>query len=138
MTQVSETYYKYDSWSEDNLRYARPHFRMQKAARIVNRIAKNKECDLLDVGCGPAALMHLLERNIRYYGIDMAIHDPASNPLQMDCLEMPIRCGDKKFDIVVAQGVFEYIGKAQTAQLLNDGGKFIVSFVYSDHRQKQI
>lgn len=30
-------YLKKDFWSEENLRYSKPHFRMEKAARIINQ-----------------------------------------------------------------------------------------------------
>jgi SAM-dependent methyltransferase len=138
------TLHKKDFWSEENLKYSRPHFRLEKAARIVNRLARDKRSTLLDVGCGPAALMSLLRSNIQYYGIDIAIHDPAPNLIEADFLETPIRFDDKRFDIVIAQGVFEYVGAFQAqkfteiSQLLNDGGTFIVSYVNFDHRNKSV
>jgi hypothetical protein len=64
VARVATEYYKRDFWIKENLNYAKPHFRLEKAARVVNRIAGGKECDLLDVGCGPAALMHLLHHDI--------------------------------------------------------------------------
>ena len=133
-------YHKRDFWIKENLNYAKPHFRMEKAARLVNRMARGIECDLLDVGCGPATLGCLLDANVRYHGIDIAIHDPAPNLVEIDFVENAIRFGEKKFDLVVAQGVFEYIGKLQDqklgeiAGLLNAGGKFIVSYVNFNHR----
>jgi SAM-dependent methyltransferase len=144
MAQFSATYYKRDFWVKENLQYAKPHFRMEKAARTVNRIAGGIECDLLDVGCGPATLVHLLHNNIHYYGIDIAIHVPAPNLVQTDFLEGPIEFGDKHFDIILAQGVFEYVGAFQSrkffeiAQLLNENGKFIVSYVNFSHRNTQV
>jgi SAM-dependent methyltransferase len=138
------TLHKKDFWSEENLKYSRPHFRLEKAARIVNRLARDKRSTLLDVGCGPAALMSLLRSNIQYYGIDIAIHDPAPNLIEADFLQMPVRFDDKRFDIVIAQGVFEYVGAFQAqkfteiSQLLNDGGTFIVSYVNFDHRNKSV
>ena len=137
-------YHKWDFWVKENLKYATPHFRMEKAARIVGDIARGKECDLLDVGCGPATLMRLLEGNIRYHGVDIAIQDPAPNLLQIDFVERPITFGDQRFDIVLAQGVFEYIGRAQAEKfadivgLLKENGTFIVSYVNFDHRNKLV
>lgn len=142
--RVATEYYKRDFWIEENVKYAKPHFRMEKAARIVNRVAGGKECDLLDVGCGPAALMHLLHGNIHYYGIDIAIRRPAPNLIETDFLEAPIQFGDKQFDIVLAQGVFEYTGNFQSqkfseiARLLSAGGTFIVSYVNFNHRDKRV
>ena len=137
-------YYKKDFWSKENLRFSQPHYRLEKSARIVNRIARGKECTLLDVGCGPATLMHLLPQNIDYYGIDIAIHNPAPNLIEADSIESPIKFDDKRFDIVLAQGFFEYVGDCQSekfseiAQLLNRNGTFIVSYVNFGHRDREI
>src|SRR5690349_23376592 len=105
-SSVSDTLYKKDFWSKENQKYSRPHYRLEKSARIINRLARDKKCKLLDVGCGPAALSPLLRPNIQYYGIDIAIHDPAPNMIEADFLETPISFGNKHFDIVIAQGVF--------------------------------
>src|SRR5262249_44956417 len=61
---VESTLYKKDFWSAENLKYSRPHYRMQKISRVINKLARGKECTLLDVGCGPAALKSLLRPNI--------------------------------------------------------------------------
>jgi len=141
---TGNTIYKKDFWSKENLRYSQPHYRLQKSARIINKIANDNECMLLDVGCGPAALMTLLSPNIRYYGIDIAIHNPAPNLAEADFLEAPMKFDDKSFDIAVAQGVFEYVGDfqakifADVARLLNDNGIFIVSYVNFDHRNRDV
>lgn len=137
-------YYKKDFWRDENLKYVKPHHRLAKSARIINSIARGEERTLLDVGCGPATLMRLLDPNIHYYGIDIAIQQPASNLIECDFLEAPIRFGDKKFDMIVAQGVFEYIGEFQSqkfeeiADLLNGDGVFILSYVNFGHRDKEI
>jgi SAM-dependent methyltransferase len=136
--------YKKDFWSEENLKYSRPHFRMEKMARLINRLSRDRERSLLDVGCGPATLASLLDPNIKYHGIDIAIQRPAPNLIEADFLETPIRFKDKKFDIVIAQGVFEYVGNfqsqkfAEIAQLVNGDGVFVVSYVNFDHRQKDV
>jgi SAM-dependent methyltransferase len=136
--------YKKDFWIKENLKCSRPHYRLEKSARIINGLAQGKEFMLLDVGCGPAALMPLLRSNIEYYGIDIAIHDPAPNLIEADFLETPIRFDDKRFDIVIAQGVFEYAGTfqaqkfAEISQLLNDDGIFIVSYTNFGHRNRNI
>ncbi len=137
-------YYKRDFWSKENLKFSQPNYRLAKSAGIVGRLARGKECTLLDVGCGPATLMRLLPRNIQYHGIDIAIHDPAPNLIEADFLETTIRFRDKRFDIIIAQGVFEYVGDfqsqkfAEIAQLLNEDGTFIVSYTNFGHRNKQI
>ena len=117
---------------------------MEKAARLINRLARGQERTLLDVGCGPATLRSLLKPNIQYHGIDIAIHDPAPNLIEADFLEAPIKFDDKRFDIILAQGVFEYVGNfqsqkfAEIAQLLTKDGIFVVSYVNFDHRHKDV
>jgi SAM-dependent methyltransferase len=142
MVQITEKLHKREFWAEENLKYVRPHFRLAKAARIVNRIARGRQCDLLDVGCGPATLAQVLNQNIDYYGMDIAIHNPAPNLLQTDFLASPIQFGEKQFDIIVAQGVFEYVGAFQSRKfdeikrILKKQGAFIVSYVNFDHIHK--
>lgn len=137
-------HYKKDFWSKESLKFARPHFRLEKASRIANKIAQGKECDLLDVGCGPATLSRLLSSNINYYGIDIALPGPAPNLIEMDILEKPIGFDGREFDIIMAQGVFEYVGRFQPQKLaeisgiLRDNGKFVVSYVNFDHRNREV
>jgi len=144
MPQATDTYHQRDFWIEENQKYVEPHFRLTKAARIVNRLARGRQCELLDVGCGPATLAHLLNDNIQYYGIDIAIHRQAPNLLESDFAVNPVAFRGKRFDLIVAQGVFEYIGKVQEkkfqeiSELLNEGGKFLVSYVNFNHRNKNI
>ena len=141
---IGDTLHKKDFWDQENLKYSRPHYRLEKSARIINRLAQDRRCTVLDVGCGPATLMSLLRPNIQYYGIDIAIHDSAPNLIEADFLETPIRFDDKHFDIILAQGFFEYAGNlqaqkfAEIAGLLNDNGTFIVSYVNFGHRKRYI
>ena len=141
---AGSTLHKRGFWSQENLKYSQPHYRLVKSARIINRLARGRRCTLLDVGCGPATLRSVLQPNIQYYGIDIAIHDPAPNLIEADFLETPIRFGDKSFDIVIAQGVFEYVGSfqaqkfAEIARTLNRTGIFIVSYVNFGHRAANI
>ncbi len=53
-------YHKRDFWATENRKYVQPHFRMRKVAREVRRVTRGRECDLLDIGCGPAALAGLM------------------------------------------------------------------------------
>ena len=137
-------YYKKDFWKQENLKYSRAHYRMRKCARLVNRLAGNAECSLLDVGCGPATLSTLLSPGIEYFGIDIAIQCPAPNLAEYDFLKAPIGFASRRFDFIVAQGVFEYVGEhqeqkfAEIGELLNDNGLFIASYVNFDHRAKDI
>ncbi len=143
-TEQGAKLYKRDFWSTENLKFTTPHYRLRKAARIVRQIAGTGACDLLDVGCGPGALKAVLPDNITYYGIDIAIHEPAPYLLEYDFLESPISFDGKRFDIVLAQGVLEYVGAfqdqkfAEIHSLLTDDGHFVVSYVNFDHRARAI
>ena len=136
--------YGREFWNEANLGFTMPHYRLQKAARIVRKLAQDRECALLDVGCGPATLSRLLPANFRYYGIDMAIHDSAPNLIEADLRQEPICFNDVRFDVVLAQGIFEYLGDTQSrkfaeiAEILNSNGKFVVSYWNFSHRKANI
>lgn len=136
--------YKKDFWKKENLRYSEPHFRAQKVARLINKASRGQECDLLDVGCGPGALRYLLDDNVRYHGIDIAIPEPAPNLVEADLLETQIDFNGKQFDIIVAQGVFEYFGALQTQKfteirrILASDGRFILSYWNFGHRDRRI
>jgi cyclopropane fatty-acyl-phospholipid synthase-like methyltransferase len=128
-------YYKRDFWSKENLKFTTQNYRLRNAVGVVNKIAGDRQCDLLDIGCGPAALQDVLRENISYFGIDIAIHDPAPNLIESDFLESPISFQGKKFDIIVVQGVFEYMGKfqeqkfAEINDLLKPDGRLVVTYV---------
>lgn len=142
-SEIAESH-KRDFWIKENQKHSAPHFRLRKCARIVNAIARGRECDLLDVGCGPATLMSLLDKSINYYGIDLAIHKTAVNLRETDVLKTPIAFGDMSFDIVVAQGLFEYMAARQwqkfseIARILRGNGTFIVSYTNFAHRDARL
>jgi SAM-dependent methyltransferase len=135
---------KKDFWIVENQRYSRAHYRLKKASRIVNEIAGSDECDLLDLGCGPATLQKLLTPNIRYHGIDIALSEPAPNLIEADLVQSPIEFRNSHFDIVLAHGLFEYIGSdhsqkfSEIARLLNENGRFVVSYTNFGHRQPEV
>jgi SAM-dependent methyltransferase len=137
-------YYKRDFWETENLRYAEPHFRLRKVAWLVRRMAAGRELDLLDVGCGPGTLAGLLPASIRYHGIDIAIQRPAPNLLESDITAEPLSFRGMRFDLVVAQGLFEYLGDVQSAKLgeiaglVADGGRFICTYQNFAHRRRNV
>ena len=137
-------YYQREFWAKENLNYARPHHRLEKSARIINKLARGEKRDLLDVGCGPATLRRLLDSNIHYHGLDIAIQDPAPNLLQANLLETPIGFDNKQFDIIVAQGFFEYIGEhqdqklAEISNILSNDGMLMLSYTNFAHRGRNI
>lgn len=136
--------YKRDFWIRENRKHVPAHYRLQKSARLINAIAGQEGRDLLDVGCGPATLMRLLRPNIHYCGIDIAIHDQVSNLIETDFFEKRIRFDGRKFDIVAALGVFEYMGSRQDqkfgeiAQLLREHGRFVLTYTNFGHRDSRI
>lgn len=137
-------YYKRDFWETENLKFDDVHFRMEKIARLVRQLAGDREQDLLDLGCGPAALSRLLPSNVHYHGIDIAIQESAPNLLEMDILQEPVSFHGMKFDLIVAQGLFEYCGDyqsqkfAEIRELLKENGKFLVTYMNFAHRKKDI
>jgi SAM-dependent methyltransferase len=144
MISAAPRHLQKDFWIVENQQYSRAHYRLKKASRIVNEIAGPDECDLLDLGCGPATLQQLLTPNIHYHGIDIALSGPAPYLIEADLLESPIEFRDKHFDIVLAHGLFEYIGShhsrkfSEIAQLLNENGRFVVSYTNFGHRQPEV
>ena len=136
--------YKRDFWIKENRKHVPAHYRLQKSARLINAIAGQEDRDLLDVGCGPATLMRLLRPNIHYHGIDIAIHDQVPNLIETDFFEKPIRFDGRRFDIVAALGVFEYMGTrhdqkfSEIAQLLCEHGRFVLTYTNFGHRDKRI
>jgi len=131
-------------WSKENLKFSEPWYRIEKSARLIGRLAGGRPRSLLDIGCGPATLARLLPPNVQYHGIDIAIQEPAPNLIESDILKSPIRFEDKQFDIIIAQGVFEYLGEYQSqkfseiAEILQDDGTFIVSYTNFRHRRPVI
>ena len=59
-------------------------------------------------GAGPRPRARLMPPGVHYHGIDIAIPEPAPNLLEADIIEEPVGFGGKTFDVVVAQGLFEY------------------------------
>src|SRR6185437_3627197 len=59
-------------------------------------------------------------------------------------VESPIRFGTQRFDLVLAQGLFEYLGNAQdpklaeVAEILRPNGAFVVSYTNFGHRRVEL
>ncbi|MFL6436486.1 MAG: methyltransferase domain-containing protein [Terriglobales bacterium] len=144
MLQIAERYDKRDFWIRENAQYAEANFRMRKCAKLINRDAEEKTLSLLDIGCGPAAMRKVVSSNVLYHGVDIAIHEPAPYLLERDFVQSEIEFQGKTFDRIVALGVFEYMGSHQARkleeirQLLNPGGKFILSYVNFGHYRRKI
>jgi SAM-dependent methyltransferase len=140
---VAESH-KRDFWIQENKKHTPAHYRLRKTGLVVNRVAGTGERDLLDVGCGPATLATVLRPGINYHGIDIAVQRPAPNLLELDILKQPIVFGGRRFGIVVAQGLFEYMADKQSrkfaeiADLLTSDGKFIVTYTNFGHRARHV
>lgn len=133
-----------DYWIVENLLYAEPSFRLRKCARLINDLAGRRTCNLLDVGCGPAALRDLLSPNVAYHGMDLAIHVPADYLREIDFANNEISFDKTHFDFVVAFGVLEYMGQNQLIKfeeirkILNKDGKFIMTYINFAHFRKKV
>ncbi len=144
MKQIAENFRDRDYWIVENTLYTEASFRLRKCARILNQLARNRDCALLDVGCGPAALRPLLSPNIRYCGIDIAIHEPSAHLKELDIARKPIDFDGRRFDFVVGLGFFEYMGDHQNRKLeeikaiLKDDGKFMMSYINFGHFHRKV
>lgn len=144
MPTLTDNFNKRDFWIEENLVYAKPNFRAKRCAQMIAEISKGEPCDLLDVGCGPASLSQVVGPNITYHGIDIAIHKPAPCLRELDFAHNPISFEAKRFRIVVALGVFEYMGRLQNQKfeeirsILEPDGKFIMSYVNFRHFRRKV
>ena len=144
MTQIAENFRDRNYWIVENTIYTKASFRLRKCARVLNELAGSRDCALLDVGCGPAALRPLLNPNIEYYGIDIAIHEPAAHLKELDIAWKPIDFSGRRFDFVVAFGFFEYMGVQQEqkireiSEILKDDGKFMMSYVNFGHFHRKV
>lgn len=144
MNQTVESFRSRDYWVGENAQYAKASFRLRKCAQVINEMVRNRQCTLLDVGCGPAALRPLLIPNISYYGIDIAIHEPAPYLREFDTAREKIDFDKKRFDFVVALGLFEYMGQQQTRKfeeiraILKDDGKFMMSYINFGHFRRKV
>lgn len=135
---------KKDFWRNERPKFATPHYRLRKTARLVNRIIGDHPAAVLDVGCGPGTLRLLLSPHVSYYGLDLTVPEPTPNVREVDLTESPVQFDDLLFDVVVAQGVFEYLGGhqserfAEIRRILSPGGRFVVTYVNFDHRRPYI
>ncbi len=144
MNQAARNFKSRDYWIVENTLYAEASFRLRKCARFINEFAGNRECCLLDIGCGPAALRPLLNSNVSYYGIDIAIHNPAEYLREFDTARETIAFDKRRFDFVVAMGFFEYMGNQQKEkfeeirQILKEDGKFLMSYINFGHFRRKV
>ena len=141
---ASGNYRQRDYWIIQNRQYTEPSFRLHKCARMLKELANGRECTLLDVGCGPGALRHVLPPQIKYYGIDIALQEPASFMREVDFAKNPISYDGQRFDFIVGLGVLEYMGTLQNQKfqeiksILNENGKLVVSYINFSHLGRKV
>jgi cyclopropane fatty-acyl-phospholipid synthase-like methyltransferase len=141
---LDASHYKKAFWDVANISFGEPWYRLQKAAGLVARLSGDRRCTLLDVGCGPGTLMRLLPGNIEYFGIDIAIHTTSPNFIEADIAREPIAFNGKRFDLVTALGLFEYVDDSQSqkfadvAEILQPDGKFVLTYTNFGHRKSRI
>jgi SAM-dependent methyltransferase len=139
MTTIEKGFLKRDYWINNTDFYKVPYFRLEKCAKNINALTPTGEYDLLDIGCGPATLSKLIGKNVHYYGIDIAIHVPADNLIEIDVSKHEINFKGMQFDIIVATGLFEYLGEFQRQKLseiqklLKANGRFITTYTNFNH-----
>lgn len=144
MDQADANFRDRDYWIVENAQYAEPSFRLKKCAALINKVAGTRPCSVLDVGCGPGALRPLLSTNVKYYGIDLAIHNPAPFFRETDIAHEKICFDNMHFDFVTAMGFFEYMGDQQETKLqeirdiLTPDGTFIMSYINFGHFRRKI
>lgn len=144
MPQAAENFRDHDYWIEENKLYIEPSFRLKKCARVIGELAAGRQCTLLDVGCGPAALRPLLPSNVTYHGMDIAIHENVPWLRERNVADDTIAWDDKKFDFVVAMGFFEYMGHQQQKKfeeirnILKDDGRFMMSYINFGHANHKV
>ena len=116
---------------------------MRKVARMVARMAGGRECDLLDVGCGPGTLQYLMRRMCITTASTYRFLSPPRTFSRQDIVESPIDFRGMKFDFVVAQGIIEYVGSTSPrssprSPTCSRSGKFVLTYQNFDHRQREV
>jgi cyclopropane fatty-acyl-phospholipid synthase-like methyltransferase len=144
MILANDAYDTRDYWMHENVKYAKASFRLRKCAKLIKKLAAGKECSLLDLGCGPAALRTLLAPNIRYFGIDIAVHEATPYLKELNMTQQAISFENRRFDYVVAMGLLEYLGGEQKSKfyeirdILKDDGRFLMSYINFEHCRRII
>ena len=126
-------------WHEEAPKYHWAHARMKLVAETIRDDASVHS--LLDVGAGSGTLAGLLDRNVRYLGLDITGRKEADDQVppirfcdfdNMDSLSEVI---DGSFDAVVFSGVLEYLKDWRgvfhtvTEKALRPGGLLLVSAI---------
>lgn len=134
-------FYTKQYWIKENYKYKNVHFRLERVANIINAKSK-RSADLLDIGCGTATLSTILREDINYFGIDIAPHSNEPNIRELDIANSVIQFDERKFDVIVVSGLFEYLGEKhvekmkEISNILKDRGIFIVTFSNMEHIKK--
>jgi len=130
-------------WNSRSPEFDGIHPRLQLIGELVASIPGI--ATMLDVGCGPAAVRRVIPSTIEYFGVDIASdviaaqHDPEH--FEVIDLDGDARCfGERRFDLILCSGVFEYIQRTQPfMQFLRrksaPDGHLIFSFTNHQHHK---
>ena len=117
----SVTLPKPEYWSGETQKYQEPHLRLKRLAGEINRLPL-KTGTVLDLGCGPGTLGHLLDRSrFQYFGVDVFKQELATGAygqFDLDHDDWDQFSFQQKFDVVVLSGVLEYLAPERIEELL--------------------
>lgn len=130
-------------WNGRSPEFADVHPRLRLIGRLVAALSDVR--DVLDVGCGPAVMRTVLPPQLEYFGVDIApsvieaLGDPAHFAVaDLDASPRPF--GERRFDLLLCSGVFEYVNDVRGFMAMLDakavpGGHLILSFTNHQHRK---
>lgn len=131
-------------WNSNTLRFNLVHQRLIIIRSLIDCIPRPLT-QLLDVGCGLGTMKQLLPETVEYFGIDIASdviklkNDPAHFEV-VDLNGLPQCFGERKFELAICSGIFEYIQYPKTfLRFLSDkiinGGYLIITYNNRQHYQ---
>lgn len=132
-------------WNDRARAFSSPHPRLRLIAGMV-AILPGDPLTLLDLGCGPATLETLLPSHIRYFGADVAgeVVPHATAPERLEVADL--NTGEepfpgRRFDVVVASGIFEYIRDpaafmALLRRKVAPDGHLVLSYLNRQHHRE--
>ena len=130
-------------WNERSPDFHVVHARLRLIGELVAPLAGVRT--VLDVGCASGALRSVLPPTVEYFGIDLArsviaAHGDPSHFEVADLDGAPNPFGERRFDLLVCSGVFEYVNDRagfmrMLARKAAPGGWLVLSFTNHQHRK---
>ncbi|HXI86108.1 MAG TPA: class I SAM-dependent methyltransferase [Parvularculaceae bacterium] len=123
-------------------RYAATRNHLRAAATEALELISGRDCAALDIGCNDGALLSYYPRWVDRYGVDPSERIEAIGEwawtarAAFPSAELDRAFGDKKFDIITAISIFEFIDEprpflARVKSLLGPDGVFILETLYA-------